>query len=191
MGNYIGQVLAPLLSFLVAWIVDSTITDDPDTGNTINTIAAFKFIFYGPIFLGQLTFAILGSDFILFSWIDNVLIFLIMHYVSNVTFLFLLLDLFIFFQEFFLAGDILSIGDIIMIAIQIFQDYYYWNLTMQDTRQAIRYMDPEWNEIAEGELWYPSLFYVLGLAEKKTDEPTESASKDTSDDDIKDKIINF
>ena len=97
MGNYIGQVLAPLLSFLVAWIVDSTITDDPDTGNTINTIAAFKFIFYGPIFLGQLTFAILGSDFILFSWIDNVLIFLIMHYVSNVTFLFLLLDLFIFF----------------------------------------------------------------------------------------------
>ena len=77
-----------------------------------------------------------------------------------------------------------------MVVIQVFQDYYYWDVTMKDTRQAIRYMNPEWNEIAEGELWYPSLFYLLGLAEKKTDEPTESASKEESDN-IKDKIITF
>ena len=93
MGSYLGQVLAPALSFLIAWIIDDSLTDGNYIGEFMSILSGTKFLFYTPIFLGQLVFAILGSDFILFSWIDNVLIFFIMHYVSNLTFLFLALDL--------------------------------------------------------------------------------------------------
>ena len=44
---------------------------------------------------------------------------------------------------------------------------YYWNRTMLMTREAIRYIDPSWNEIEEGERWWPSIFYALGVNNNK------------------------
>ena len=49
------------------------------------------YMFQIPFWLG-VVYLVFGSNFFLFSWVDNVLIFLIKHYVSNLVFLIVLLQ---------------------------------------------------------------------------------------------------
>ena len=59
---------------------------------------------------------------------------------------------------------------------------YLWNLTMEQSIGAIRYMDPSWNKVPDGERLWPSLAYALGLADndlESSSNKVESASDDS------------
>ena len=61
---------------------------------------------------------------------------------------------------------------------------YFWDRTMYDSVGAIRYMEPSWNEVPDGERLWPSLFYLFGLADKDQQGVEQSgAVEETSDSD--------
>ena len=58
---------------------------------------------------------------------------------------------------------------VIMLILGLITTGFFWNRTMYDSVGAIRYMDPTWNEVPDGERLWPSILYGLGLVEKNND----------------------
>ena len=113
-------------------------------------------------------YGLFGADFILVAWVDELLAWLIEHYVSNFTFLaFVFGGLIWLFLIWAWLSPSLSGGADIVVLFTITQALLglLWWLTMQVSVNAIRRVDPAWNKLDEGDLLWPTLFYVFGFVE--------------------------
>ena len=106
-----------------------------------------------PFWLSVL-YLVFGSTFFLFSWVDDVLVLLIEHYVSNVSPFFVFFHFILFWlsysnrdQSFARFSEV----HILMLLFGLATSGYFWEQTMLASVDAIRYLDPSWNdEVAEG-----------------------------------------
>ena len=167
----VGFVLQPIAS-LATLFISALFFPDADVGYEM---LFYLFIPLGlayyyqiPFWLG-VVYLVFGSNFFLFSWVDNVLIFLIKHFVSNTVFLMFLMQFFNFYVSYdsrdqFLMG--FSEFHVMALVLGLLTTGFFWNRTMYDSVGAIRYMDPSWNEVPDGERLWPSLFYLFGLVDK-------------------------
>ena len=121
-----------------------------------------------PIIL-SLVYLVFGS-LSQFSWLDDVLIFLIEHYLSNILPLFFgVIYLFSWHwvqdsEEAVFTVESNSYHTLVAL-LQFGFHLFYWNQTMLTSVNAIRYLDPSWSKVEEGDRLLPSAAYFLGLAE--------------------------
>ena len=105
------------------------------------------FVLQVPFWL-SIIYYIFGSSFFLLSWLDNVLIFIIKHFVSNLSPTFVLIQFLLFWTSYSTRDSSGIYFSEIHVAAFIFGvaiTSYFWNRTMYDSVGAIRYMQPSWN----------------------------------------------
>jgi len=129
-------------------------------------------IFIVPFFLA-IFHGIFGSEFILFAWVDDLLVFLITHWVSNVTPL-IHIGAIIYFVTYMAEIDTGVIGweDAFfscMIVVEALTGYFATQRTMKSSGDANRYLNPQWNFIPRGAKLYPTILYLLGIKKRKVD----------------------
>ena len=114
-------------------------------------------------------YLIFGQSFFFFSWVDDVLIFFIKHYVSNLSPSFILLQ-FLYFLSSYVQQDNYDMGyggfggfHVVKLIADVAITGFFWNRTMYESVGAIRYMDPSWSEVSDGERLWPSIAYGLGI----------------------------
>ena len=118
-------------------------------------------------------YLIFGANVFILSWIDNVLIFLIKHLVSNMAAFFFFWQPFVFLYLIIYSGangTSLEFSEfhLLMIIFGLAVTGYTWDMTMYQSVGAIRYLDPSWSEVADGERLWPSIAYMLGLVDKNS-----------------------
>ena len=91
--------------------------------------------------------------YLLFEAAGNLLVFLIYHYVSNITPLFIIFTM-ITFAFYSVVPS--------LIALYLTVALLLWYATMAYSIEAIHYVDPSWNKVAPG-LLKPSIAYLFGL----------------------------
>ena len=137
----------------------------------VPTLLSF-FAYIVPLFL-TLVYFIFGSEFILFVWIDNVLVFLITHWVSNVTPLVHIFSLLIYFYyiAFIYEEDAQTKGLLaffyISIVFEVLIGYKYTQQTMESSGDACRHLNPQWDFISRGAKLYPTILYLFGIKDRK------------------------
>ena len=127
------------------------------------------FAFNVPFWL-TIIYLVFGSEFILFVWLDEVLVFLITHWVSNVTPLVHLFSLFIFL--FYIASnqtesDGLKAFFYIMTVLEALIGYFYTERTIESSGDACRHLNPQWDFIPRGAKLYPTILYFFGIKDRK------------------------
>ena len=131
----------------------------------VTPFGAFSMFQY-PFWLSVI-YMLFGAEFFLFRWVDDMLIFLIKHFVSNLNFFFVIWQpILLFWSWHSLAGSYFSEFHISAFVFSLLSTGYFWNRTMRVSPGAIRYVDPSWDEIAEGERLWPSILYFLGVVDK-------------------------
>ena len=126
--------------------------------------AAYMFQF--PFWLSVI-YLIFGAQFFLFRWVDNALIFMIKHYISNMSLIMVIYQpILLFWSLNGLAGRYFSEFHVSAFVFSLLSTSYFWNRTMKVSPGAIRYLDPSWDEVAEGDRLWPSIAYALGLVSK-------------------------
>ena len=162
-------------------------SDSPGLEVIIFFIPALLLIYeYAVPFVLSLIYSIFGAEFFLFSWVDNALVILIEHYLSNLS----LFNLWTIFTLSFIAvqdsedtwatseyGTYHTIVAVIQFAISL----YFWNRRMLASVNAIRYLDPEWNKVSAGNRLWPSIAYLVRLA-KYDNAGSKSSEKETQND---------
>ena len=114
-------------------------------------------------------YLLFGANFFLLSWVDNVLIFLIKHWASNLAALIFFWQPVVFllaWRDDGVSEQAFSEFHLLMMIFSLAFTGLAWNKTMYESVGAIRYLDPSWNEVADGERLWPSIAYGLGLVEK-------------------------
>ena len=185
MRSYFPQIVAwwvsVIASTLPLLIYDNDDSDDDIDSGVLATYtfsSVLKFLVFLLPFNLQATYGIFGSDFFLFSWVDEVLANWIMpRFIPNMTFWLVVLDLYLFSR--FTSESFMF--HLWMFIFQIAQDLYWWDATMKSGRDSIRFLDPSWNEIASGDRLWPTFFYTLGLVEKSNAVNYEDSSSSAVD----------
>ena len=182
---YLGQVASPVLVFLIILIL---------FGNSeLNAGLELLFIFL-PSYLGffayyipfvvSVFYMIFGANFFLIRWVDNFLVFLIYHFVSNITPLLHGLTLFVVISTF---SDVdWNAIHLTTLGLQTLSGLYFWYQTANVSIEAIQHVDPYWLKVAPGPLW-PSIAYFFG-ADRGLNDP-EDTDKKSDDKEISDGII--
>ena len=117
--------------------------------------AQITLFFGGPMvtFFVYVIPAFFSSFYLLFEAAGNLLVFLIYHYVSNITPLLIISLIFLFASS--------SVAPV-QIALYSTVALLFWYATMANSIEAIHYVDPSWNKVAPG-LLKPSIAYLFGL----------------------------
>ena len=159
--GYFGQTLSPIIALAIPLIIAPDFTTD---------IGWEVFLFIVPLYLSilllwpvgmlQLLFLLVGADFILFRWLDNLIIFFLQYWVSFMT-------PFIMFTTVGVGISYIVSEDsreefAVVLAIYAAISYYYLKRTMEKSPDAIRFVDPKWNYVDEGMMLYPFFFYWFG-----------------------------
>ena len=92
------------------------------------------------------------------SPIEDLLILLITHYVSNVSPFLVFIQFYLFWIS-YRNQDEWDMGfaevHFLMLLFNLATTGIFWEQTMRISVDAIRYMDPSWDEVAEGERLWP------------------------------------
>ena len=176
MIGYFASPIMQVLSPAVARIFLST----ADAGNEV-----FYWVMI-PFYIG-LVYQVPFWLSVIYLWtgkLDSVLIFWIEHIDSNLGFLTLLLQpMYLWLSFMSSSNDDFYFSEYHFLALffGLVTSVYLWNLTMEQSIGAIRYMDPSWNKVPDGERLWPSLAYALGLADNDLDSSSkvQSASDDS------------
>ena len=80
--SYIGQTLAPIFAVLFTALITGGEDFDAEVIILMVPIVT-NFYAYSPTFILTVLYLITGSDWLLVYWLDDVLIFLIEHWISN------------------------------------------------------------------------------------------------------------
>ena len=140
----------------------------------------------------SIVYMLFGDNFFLFRWVDNVLIFLIKHLVSNLSMTNFLMNPLLFILLLFSMGSDLTEFHVLAMIFGSLTSGYFWDFTMKKSVGAIRYLDPSWNEVQDGERLWPSIAHGLGLTKKNSRNSSVSSNdpegnnKGDSIDEVKD-----
>ena len=134
-----------------------------------------SWIAFLPVVQMMLFYLIFGSEFILWSFIDELLVVALQHWVPFATFG-------ISFMSVLWAFAISRAADYgdawNLIAISYTVQAYFFNKRLYDALPgAIRFIKPTWNYVEEGQPLYPNIFYWFGFASNDpidTDEPSSN-----------------
>ena len=132
--------------------------------------AALSYLAYMVPFFLTIIYLIFGSEFILFVWIDEVLIFLITHWVSNITPLIHISSLFMFLLYVMSdkgTDDNWDIFYYIMIVFEAMIGYFYTERTMLSSGDANLHLNPQWDFIPKGAKLYPTILYLFRIKDRK------------------------
>lgn len=192
--SYVGHAFAPLLSIIII----NYLTDAKATADEILTLAlpiAITYFAFGlPL---AITLIYMISFQALSPWLNNILAFLIEHWVSNISIVILVLILVVLLRAFFSASSTsgyLRLGIIYGLLGTLFQ----W-LILRFSADSVRFVTPDWDKIEPAGYMCPSVMYLIGLCEywEGSREPDnqqidleEEESKDLGQPDPKDRIPN-
>ena len=171
-----GVVWGRLLSVPLAVIFEQTFStfvfgETKDFANSMSDNHSFvvnsrTFQILFPFTL-MLWYGMWGPDSILFGWMGPILNFYFEYINSNWAFLEIILTpIFLFLMQKPNYGTTTYQGTHTLVILSLFTmlwDYWMWQLTMDHTRNAIRYSDPTWDKVAPHTDFYPTIFYWLGL----------------------------
>ena len=186
--GYLSEIFILLVSpFIPLLIFDSS-------SSSANGLEAIIFFIPGlvaiysylvPLLLSVL-YMIFGANFFLFSWLDNALVFLIEHYISNVQLVLLGSVLF----SIWAIRAYVGLYHLTTMLLQSLITLYYWDRIMYKSVNAIRYLDPTWNKVSAGNRLWPSLAYILGVRSRESS--TDSAEVSNAEDDSlsSDEVLN-
>ena len=132
----------------------------------------------------QVLYLIFGADFFLLAWLDEAVVWGIERLVSNGM---LLTEAFNFLisATLFLAVlfyEPLGIGFYLVTGLLMNYSFVYiWQMIMFTSVSAIRYVDPSWNKVSEGNQLYPGIAYRIGRKEYDNG-ADQSANQEQSED---------
>ena len=145
----------------------------------ISSIEDVQYWFYSPIvpanlyrgaFFRTLRYLIVGLD--RKARFQPDLSWTIEHWISNVTFLNLLIQpnvsLILHLVIDTIDTEMLTIHCLIS-TFQVLQGVFYWRATMRKSPAAIQYIDSSWNRTSADGLLYPTLFYLFGWQTREYD----------------------
>ena len=107
--------------------------------------AALSYLAFNVPFWLTIVYLIFGSKFFLFAWLDEVLVFLIMHWVSNITPLIHIFSIFLLVLYIALSENGIGVFDVlfsIMIVFESLIGYFYTQRTMESSGDACRHLNP-------------------------------------------------
>ena len=152
-------------------------SSDVDTSSSVDGFvvllgiipAFFSYFAFNVPFWLTLVYLIFGSEFIIFAWIDEVLAFLITHWVSNMTPLIHIFSIFVFLL-FITTADAaagLNMFFYIMIVFETLIGYFYTKRTIESSGDACRHLNPQWDFIPRGDKLYPTILYLFGIKDRR------------------------
>ena len=152
-------------------------SSDVDTSSSVDGFvvllgiipAFFSYFAFNVPFWLTLVYLVFGSEFIIFAWIDEVLTFLITHWISNITpFIHIIsILLFLTFSRNEDASEALKMFFYSMIVFESLIGYFYTKRTMDSSGDACRHLNPQWDFIPRGEKLYPTILYLFGIKDRK------------------------
>ena len=151
------------MSPLIAILLGGLITGDEDIGNEFLVLIypiVTNFFAYAPPFMLTVMYYITGSDWILVYWLDNMLIFLIEHWVSNYN---IFIIMFASITVLRAISTKSSRGYWIMAVLYLLQATLWEWVVLTRSVASIRYLDPSWNWVNLGGILCPSIFYGVGI----------------------------
>ena len=108
------------------------------------------------------------------GWFSSILVFLIHHWVSNMSIV-IIFFVFVLLQKSIFESKTSSNLTYTMIAYAVLAALWEW-VKVTNSVEALRYVDPEWNLEPPGGNLCPSLFYVVDICEYWED-PAEKEEK--------------
>ena len=156
-------MMSPIISLFLTAIVEPNLSIGFEIFVIFWPIMVTYAIFVPTIML-QLFYLIFGSEFFLWSFVDELLLFVFVAVVPNLTFFVSVVSAFVGLA-FSSDGQSSYIGDDwhIITIIYVLQAVLYNRYTYKTLPDAIRYVKPEWDFVGEGQPLYPTPFYLLGI----------------------------
>ena len=137
---------------------------------------------FGPVVQGMVFYLVFGSEFFLWSFIDELLVVALQHWVPFATFGISFMSVLWAFA-FSRSADYGDAWNLIAISYTV--QAYFFNKRMYDALPgAIRFIKPTWNYVEEGQPLYPNIFYWFGFA---TNDPVDTDEPNTNTQPIDDK----
>ena len=156
-GIYFMQIVSPIFSFVITSLI---VPANSSVGYELllwllPNLASFYI--YGPMFVLQLIYWLLDFP----AWLTR---FLIEHVVSNLVFLITLANIGLGSLVASENDQEINLVHFSMTVFNVLQMGTWWYATMAQSPDAIRFIDPSWNDASPNGLLWPSIFYLFGAS---------------------------